>query len=240
MSRILMLTKCQYAEENLERMIRRLGHELFCTTSILDAIKYGKPSSEFLEQFQIILLSETISNKECLEIIGRLDENQFVFIQLSGKVLSKDEQERKGSEGITHCLSTSASLEMFREVLSQQPKGKTKEIFSLSANGTYLPEDLIEKLALTKMERRVFQLLIDSEGQTVSRENLCREIWKVEPSQSTQSQLSTLIRKIKVKMSKTGINSGCIKTQWGLGYMLDMNVLRSGSTIDHSVLYQAQ
>lgn len=176
MSRILMLTRCQYAEEDLERMIRRLGHELFCTTSILDAIKYGKPSSEFLEQFQIVLLSETISNTECLEIIEKLDKNQFIFIQLSGKVLSKGEQERKQNEGITSCLSTSSSLETFREVLSQQPKARTKKINPLHTNGNYLSEDLLALLPLTKMEKRVFQQLIDSEGQAVPRENLCREI----------------------------------------------------------------
>ncbi|EOH93004.1 winged helix-turn-helix domain-containing protein [Enterococcus pallens] len=240
MSRILMLTRCQYAEEELERLIRRLGHELFCTMSILDTIKYGKASSEFLEQFQIILLSETISNQECQEIIRQLDKDQFIFIQLSGNVLSKEEQERKQHEGITHCLSTSASLETFREVLSQQPKGRTEGVFSLSTNDKYLPEDLLALLSLTKMEKRVFQQLIDSEGQTVSREDLCREIWEIEPNQSTQSQLSTLIRKIKAKMEKLGINSGCIKTQWGLGYMLDMEVLHKRSTVDHSILYQAQ
>ncbi len=240
MSRILMLTRCQYAEENIESMIRRLGHELFCTTTILDAIKYGKPAAEFLEQFQIILLSETISNQECQEIIRKLDKEQFIFIQLSGKVLSKGEQERKQNEGIAHCLSTSASLETFREVLSQQPKGRTKEIFSLHTSEIYLPEDLLELLSLTKKEKRVLQQLIDSEGETLSREKLCREIWNVALNQSTQSQLSTIIRKIKAKMDEAGINSGCLKTQWGLGYMLDMEVLRNRPAADHSILYQAQ
>lgn len=239
MSRILMLTRCQYVEENFERMIRRLGHEVFCTTSILDTIKYGKPSQEFLEQFQIILLSETIATKECLELIEKIDEDQFIIIQLSGKELSKEEQERSQNERIQY-LSTSASLETFREVLSQQPKGRIEEIISLGTGGSYLPEDLLRILSLTKMEKRVFQQLIASEGQSVSREELCLAIWKVEPNQSTQSQLSTLIRKIKAKMDDLGINSSCIKTQWGLGYMLDTTVLRDQPATEQSVLYQVQ
>ena len=99
MSRILMLTRCQYAEENIERIIRKLGHEIFCTTSILDMIKYGKSSSEFLKQFHIVLLSETISNKECQEIIGKLEKDQFIIIQLRGEALAKEEQEGKRKEG---------------------------------------------------------------------------------------------------------------------------------------------
>lgn len=239
MSRVLMLTRCQYAEENIEKMIRRLGHEVFCTTSILDMIKYGKPLSEFLELFHFILLSETISHQECQEMIEKLDKEQFTIIQLSGDVIEKKEQEEKRKEGIDYCLSTSASLETIREMLSKQPASR-RAVFTFNGTGYHSSEELLELLTLTKMETRVFQELMASEGKAISRDNLCRKVWKIEPNQSTQSQLSTLIKKIKAKMEESGINSGCIKTQWGLGYMLDTNVLRNQPASDHSILYQAQ
>lgn len=239
MSRILMLTRCQYAEENIERIIRKLGHEIFCTTTILDMIKYGKSSSEFLKQFHIILLSETISSKECQEIIGKLEKDQFIIIQLRGEALAKEEQEGKRKDGIHYYLSTSASLETIRELLCKLPTSR-RAVYSFDGKGYYSSEELLGVLTLTKMETRVFEELMASEGQTISRENLCRKIWKIEPNQSTQSQLSTLIKKIKAKMEESGINSNCIKTQWGLGYMLDTNVLRNHPTADHSILYQAQ
>lgn len=160
-----------------------------------------------------------------------------MLIQLRGGALSKEEQERKRSEGIHYCLSTSASLETFREVLSKQQTKKAKKIFSMKDNRNYSIEEVQELLNLTKMEKRVFQELRAEEGRIISRDELCRRVWNMESNPSTQSQVSTLIKKIKDKIANLGLNSKCIKTQWGMGYMLDTSILH---TPEPSLLYQVQ
>lgn len=62
MCRILLLTKCVYANQELEQTIRRLGHEVLSSVSLIDLIKNGQVPEEFIREFHPILLSETIPN----------------------------------------------------------------------------------------------------------------------------------------------------------------------------------
>ncbi|MGM0341699.1 winged helix-turn-helix domain-containing protein, partial [Enterococcus sp. AZ007] len=49
---------------------------------------------------------------------------------------------------------------------------------------------------------------------------LCREMWGKQKTNSTMSQLSTLVSKLKQKLEEVGLNGEIIETSWGQGYRL--------------------
>lgn len=241
MCRILLLTKCVYANQELEQTIRRLGHEVLSSVSLIDLIKNGQVPKEFIREFHPILLSETISNEERKAIVKQLSTERTTIVQLIEPQFSKEEQLMKQEEKNERCLSIEAPLEIIREILSiEPPNSQNDNIFMMAKHGTYSTEELLTELQLTKLERRLLEELVEAKGSTLSREELCRLIWKTEPSQSMQSQLSSLVRKIKEKLEGLGFNSNCLQTQWGQGYLLDLTMLQRQQHFSESIIYNVQ
>lgn len=58
----------------------------------------------------------------------------------------------------------------------------------------------------------------------LSREELCYKIWEREQNNSTMSQLSVMVKRLKEKLSKQNVEGPIIETCWGKGYKLDESV----------------
>lgn len=85
MCRILLLTKCVFAEQELEEKIRQLGHEVLSSTSLLKSILQERLPECFLHEFQIVLLSESITNGENFAVVEKLQNKASLIVQLSEK-----------------------------------------------------------------------------------------------------------------------------------------------------------
>ncbi|EOH77510.1 winged helix-turn-helix domain-containing protein [Enterococcus malodoratus] len=229
MFRILLLTKCPYAGLQSEKIIRKLGYEVFCSASLLDMLKNRELSIDFLQKFQIILLSNTIPNKEVIELLERIKGHNSIVIQMVENHPVEEELSKKVKQGIHYHLSEQATLEMIREALSLEGEihvdGVNRSHSSFSGE-----TNLLSQLTLTGQERKVLHELMESSGQVLSRKELCQRIWQTEPTSSNQSQLSLLIKKIKKKMDDANLDSSCVRTLWGKGYLLDSDHLRKVSS----------
>lgn len=227
MCRVLLLTRCVSTDQEIEATIRKLGHEVFCSVSLVDLLINGVLQEEFLNEFQSIVLSETISNEERAALISQLRLENFIVIKLTEQPLTKEAQLEMQEEGISHCLTRQDSLETVREALSLKTiPSKDLAVKTMTKLKSYSNEELLEQLHLTKLEKRVFEELLNAQGAALSREQLCRKVWKAEATNSTQSQLSSLVKKIKAKLDNFGIGGNCIQTQWGRGYVLNLRTLQ--------------
>ncbi len=78
-----------------------------------------------------------------------------------------------------------------------------------------------EKLDLTQTEFEILSTLIQKSNTTVSRENLASKLSKV----SSQRSLDYHIKNIRQKIDDDGSNPKYLKTEYGVGYMLNFLVL---------------
>ncbi|MGH1848756.1 helix-turn-helix domain-containing protein [Enterococcus gilvus] len=208
MSQILLLTNNILSEQKFQEMIQNLGHEVYCSSSL---IKNRKISNSVLSNFSIIIFSDTVSNIE-LETI--LKDNHFdkqVIIRRGLYCPSKEQKKGFLTLGVTDFISNTVSADELRECLSNR----------LISSNKYLNSDHSDLLdTLSTKESEVMVALKESNSSIVSRETLCRILWNEPLNNSRKAHLSTLIRNITVKLQKTTMISKPIKTVWGKGYCL--------------------
>ena len=128
-------------------------------------------------------------------------------------------------EGIDYFIPINASIEILRDTLSDciQSTENTKYIsqpFSYRQEGV-ANDSRLERIRFSGLEIIFLKLLIDADGETVSRELLCQEIWNSNLTHSKQAHLSNLAKRIRSKMHEAGIDSSMLTTLWGEGYRLD-------------------
>lgn len=211
MCRILLLTKCVFAEQELEEKIRQLGHEVLSSTSLLKSILQDRLPECFLQEFQIVLLSESITNGENLAVVEKLQDTASLIVQLS----EKNHQEEQKKSAVTAYLSPKAALEDIREMLYL---GESKKPSYPSG------QEILQRLSLTKREQKLLQELVRAENKVLSQEQLAQQIWNKEHlDNSAKCQMSTLIRKIRDKMEYAGYDSSLLQTARGEGYVLRSN-----------------
>nr|WP_242703933.1 helix-turn-helix domain-containing protein [Enterococcus sp. 669A] len=79
----------------------------------------------------------------------------------------------------------------------------------------------LERVRFSKTEKRLFQLLIEHQRETLSRKEICAALWRDGETSSNQSQLSCIVAKIKSKLKAAGYEGETLITRWGKGYTLD-------------------
>lgn len=219
--RVLLLTKCFFAEQYLEQQIRKLGHEVFCSETCLETLVNNQLSKDFLCFFQTVLLSETIPEREIEQLLPIFEEVGLTIIQKNGQIeLPEKEQEN------LYFIPIEPSLEVLREILiSSEQQQKQKPIEPIFSPAGASEKEWCDYLHLSRLERKLIEHLIEAQGQTVSREELCKKIWRCSPNNSTNSQLSNLTKRIRVKMREANISEEILRTNWGNGYQLDQSLL---------------
>lgn len=211
MRRILFLTKCTLADKNIETKARNLGHEVFSSASILRGIQDNTITIDFVEQFHIVLLSVTIPSIDCAKLITSLKGHMRNIVRVSEAV-----QEGRKDELILHPEPLLEDLrEMFNQCENQYKESKKSR--KTNQDDFYYQVGYL----LTNNEKKLLKELVTDINSVVTRNDLSQRIWhKKEVNNSTLSQISTLVGKIKKKMDAADIDGYRLETVWGKGYIL--------------------
>lgn len=212
--KILILTKNITAEQKLQERLQYLGHEVFCTQQSVSDFKNPLYTKVLFDIFQSVVISETISQRDSSEITSFFKEKNYDI-----SILRKVEQihEELEDEDI-ECLHLEASIEELREKF--QDRIRIVKEFEPIENNFFNGVDF-ERLNFSKNERKVIEVLYESQEKCVARVTLCEYLWRAGATNSNLSQMSVLINKIKEKCKRADISDNAIKTIWGQGYTID-------------------
>ncbi|MGL9749185.1 winged helix-turn-helix domain-containing protein [Enterococcus sp. DIV0170] len=231
MSPILILTKNLLVEQTLQEQLQYLSYEIFCSVELLNRLKVSDHYDEgknndlklLFKNFQAIILSETISDNDIQVLIPLIQaDNRVLFRKLNSKP-SKKEEEQITKMGIDGWIIADHSIDYLREQMAEKLSVNQREeqnIVFLYPNQRESENFVWLKNSLSNKERSVFDCLILAEGAVVTREELCTCLWNDVPNNSHLSQISVLIKRIKLKLEQAGYDPEILKTVWGSGYLL--------------------
>ncbi|MDO7798987.1 winged helix-turn-helix domain-containing protein [Enterococcus avium] len=212
MGQVLLLTKNIYNEHLFEGKIRQLGHEILISTNLIEKFLLGKVTSEFIEMFNFVILSETIENREVELLSEVLLKYSINVLRISDDLLDDTRHEDSGENAIKDWIEPNPKIDVLREKLSCKREIKIRESQSLSS------------LKLSYGERKLFTILYKQQDKILSRDDLCLHMWNKENTNSAMSQLSVLVKSLKDKLSQQNITGPIIETCWGKGYKIDRSV----------------
>ena len=218
MSQILIFSNNPLNEQPFEEKLRRLGHEVFTTKKLIDLCLLPNVKNEFVRIFHHIILSETLSNAEAKELAGVFSTFSIPLSRKSDESLEDTEYEEWKALGVTEWIESQPSIESLREKLSSDRARNEEKLIFLprSENKLSLPN-----LPLSACELKLLRILYEQQEQTISREELCLRMWNREKNNSTMSQLSVTVTRLKEKLASLHITGPIIETFWGQGYRLD-------------------
>lgn len=222
MRSILVLTKNLLVEQRLQEQLQRLNYEVYCSVDFLNQLLVGNDIEYIFNIYPTIILSETISNHEIQQILTNITgEDRAVLRKFGGEPTNKEKEQLK-LLGIDDYIIEGDSLDQLREQLSEKlvkfenDWSKTLIIHQMKKKTNL--KDI--KIKFSKMEKKTLQRLIESNGESVSRQEMCAFLWNDEPNNSHLSQLSLLIKRLKHKLVEEGFDEDIIETIWGYGYRL--------------------
>lgn len=227
MNAFMLLTKNILVEDEFCRKLNCLGYEVFCTKQILDdLLSNTKPTAEL--PLRTVLISDTVPNDEAALLIKIINKRNGVAWRL--------EEAHPSAIGtrldLTECtISKNGCINELREVL-----------FTCFNNEKFLenqPSIERSRMVLTKAdwpkfsktEHKIFSLLFQANGSIVSREEICKELWRKELNHSKKSHISRLIRDIRKKMDAANIDSKRLETKWKSGYQLNLGTRKTEQNI---------
>ncbi|MBV7391736.1 winged helix-turn-helix domain-containing protein [Enterococcus alishanensis] len=219
MSRILYLTRNVYAEQQLESRIRKLGHEVLCSQTLLKEIRNKKVSQNFFTEFEVVLLSDTLTKSDSENILPEISQQEPLII----KIIETEEEVSQQSQ-IQIYLSPETSLETIREVLSVEKKEDPqkepqKEHKLLNPSLWEWRDELIfQKVTFTRVEQNILKELLKAEGEPLTPRELAHLVWGTEYRPAIQSHLSATVGRMKKKIRDCGFGSAYLQTVWGKGY----------------------
>ncbi|MGG5371637.1 winged helix-turn-helix domain-containing protein [Enterococcus sp. AZ196] len=214
--KILLLTNNLLNEAIFIKKIQILDHEVFVSQSLLKT----KNWAELLEislYFDGIIFSETVSNIEMKNVLHNLKQLELPIIRklISNDTLIKEENKRECMMDKYFEFHIESSLIDLRELLSGLPFQEKKSV------STERDKLRFSDLRLSSKEKKVLLMLHYSDEKILSRKELVNSIWEVEENESTLSQLSSIIKRIRRKILESGVSSSAITTLWGRGYLLE-------------------
>lgn len=212
MTQILLLTKNPLNERKIEEKLRQLGHEVFSSKILLNNFLQinDKLNYETLSIFEAIIISEKVDNSELAILLEVLKKYDLTVLRKTNEIMDEIKDKEWRDKGISNFISRNPELEVLREMLKVE---RSKKIDSVGKNNLK-----VFILGLSHDEVKLFSILYVSK-RIVSRDELCMKMWD-EKTNSRMSQLSVLIKKLKLKMSKLHIEGVIIETIWGRGYKL--------------------
>ncbi|EOH87329.1 helix-turn-helix domain-containing protein [Enterococcus pallens] len=230
MQHVLILTKNVLSEEPLIQQLHYLNYEVLCSADLIQSLQQGR-MSPVIAYFQLVIISETVSNSEAEQLLPTLNRYSLAVIRV-GEPLPSSEQAMWQEQGIHHWITKSPTIQELREglveairLLEDQRVG-TNQILSFPMSEVVTEEaGMLKKVHKTfsKTEKKVFERLLwaQSHGGVLSRQELCEYLWEDGQTSSNMSQLSCLINKIKIKFEHAGVTHEIITTLWGRGYKLN-------------------
>ncbi|MGX2946953.1 winged helix-turn-helix domain-containing protein [Enterococcus alishanensis] len=214
MVRVLVLTKNIENELDLYRQLRNLGYEVFLSSGLLTDWTETKMLPSWTKGFSIVIFSETLIKNEVTQVTAYCKrQQQLCFLKLDTQ-WSEEKADFWQEQGIETCFSKGITTSELGELLNN--------VEISCSNGTFSEVVSVDKfqLQLSKVNKRLFSILLDEKGNNISRETLSRTLWgKSDPS--THSQLSYRVGKINQQIfTSLNIQPGIV-TDWGKGYRLN-------------------
>lgn len=223
MGRILLLTKNVLAEEDFQKKLQHLNYEVFSSSSLLARSNFQNGFLQFFNLFYYTILSETISDIELEHILPILNRSSTIVIRKNDYLSESQMQDNRMSLWISNDSSIEEVREMLMESFSEEKAASVDERitpYGLDNTQKVYWNHSQAILSLSGMEKKILKALYLAQGQVVSREELCTQTWDGEITDSKMVMLSNAIRKLRIKLSKSGIPKETIRTLWGQGYQL--------------------
>ncbi|MEY8500335.1 helix-turn-helix domain-containing protein [Enterococcus avium] len=214
----MILTHNILNECSIQESLQKINFEVFVSKTMLDMILYTENQWE-VGFYPIIILSESLSNKELKKIIPKLKNRRVVIFR---KYLSEPMTEEKDTLKeleIDEWVDQAISPDSLREIVSKYVDFDStinhmnkSQVISMSFNQLVM--------GFTKNQTKCFEHLYNARSLIISREDLCTYIWGAPLTKSHLAQLSILIKTLKRKLEEKGFPSDIIETVWGKGYVL--------------------
>ncbi|MGG5332578.1 helix-turn-helix domain-containing protein [Enterococcus sp. AZ163] len=227
---ILVLTKNLLTEQTLQEQLQHLNYEVFCSVAMLEQIKQSPNRKQMIESYQAIIFSETLTDQEIRELLIYVNDENNLLVRKLIHQPSEQETEKLHQMGIDLWIFEGESLDLMREQLaiqlvSCQNKESSDVVFLYQKE--HSPRSLEDfKECLSKNERLTFDCLIQENGRLVSREALCYHLWEGPPNNSRLTQISVIVKRLKLKLRNVGFHEDLIDTVWGQGYRLSPKLLQ--------------
>lgn len=221
MGQILLLTKNTLNEQQFEQNLLQLGHEIFLSSSLIEELLLDNIPSDFFKMFELVILSETIDNSETKDLLKKITRFSLRILRKSNEQIEDSVIQEWKELGIDDWIAINPETELLREKVSCKRTVKAGKIVFLPTIKEKIP---LSSVSLTTTERKFFTILYDQQNNILSREELCYKIWEREQNNSTMSQLSVMVKRLKEKLSKQNVEGPIIETCWGKGYKLDESV----------------
>lgn len=249
MDRVLVLTKNILTERELQNKLQLLNYEVYCSTKLFNECIEQKYNLDLFKLFQYVILSESISESELTKLTTFFKPLSLSIIRKVGTKVTEIDQHYLEIGLLNAIISTKDSLDELRECLSslgalvEQSDEHIKERteIQLSRSVTSLQPHLFQNSKndrsdvplylevlqrLSHTEAKIMAILINAGNQIVSREEICRELWREDANKSHLASLSSTISRIKTKFDKTPLKGSAIHTFWGKGYCIDKELFR--------------
>ncbi|MFR3683879.1 MAG: winged helix-turn-helix domain-containing protein [Enterococcus sp.] len=214
--KILILTHNILNECSMQEKLQKFNYEVFVSKTILDDI-LRMNVQESIRFFQLVILSESLTNNEVEMIVPQLKEKQIVVFREYLNEPIDNEKSTIKDLAIDKWIPKDIGMDLLRELISDYAV-TVKEYFEKTHVDSYDYDQLF--LDFTKNQQKFFQKLYGAHSSSVSREELCRYIWKKEPSNSNLAQLSVLSKDLRRKLINKGFSEDVLETVWGKGYYL--------------------
>ncbi|MBO0451178.1 winged helix-turn-helix domain-containing protein [Candidatus Enterococcus murrayae] len=221
MKSVLLLTKSPMSEQALEQQLQCLDCEVYTSRNTLDRYLSGDGNPRFVNNFDIVLLSDTVSKNEMAQLIPELNDSHAFIFRRADASLSEEEKRSWSKYSNFYWINQENSLEELRELIDQTGVRGHR----LSSGTNIVPlnwkqEKELSKFVLSTNERKLLILLYQANGTVLSREHLSLALWNQPKSNSTMAQLSTITNRLRLKLANQGVIGDTIVTVWGFGYKL--------------------
>ena len=227
MNRLLILTKNISVEHYLQEQLQKLNYEVLVSVSIWESWEQSGTIDPFLQSFQWIFLSETLSDQE----VSRFGE--YVNSDCLVRIVGEEPSEAEVSEWlISDWILATASLERLREKLVHKSLTHQVAFFEEQRVQPFYGDSPLSELKkqafpicfsdihFTKLEKDIINRLVAAKDLSLAREELCHG-WRSKNQNSKLSQLSSSITRIRKKVLDTYGIKDAVMTVWGEGYQLN-------------------
>lgn len=215
MERILIITKNILSEESIQHKLQRMNYEVFTSVTLFDTTRDAFISERILNYFNVIIVSETLNNKEFKEILLICNNDDFVILRKYEDFVSKKEKQEFESLGVSGWIDSHSNFEMVRNELQPILEAKKNHL----ENHIFL----LTSPRFSKIEGKVIKCIHSGSGLPVSREKICELVWENGSTHSRMVSLSVAVRRIREKANAAGLEGEAIETHWGKGYSLSDN-----------------
>lgn len=221
--RIYVVEDDEIIASQIQKHLEKWGYEVKC------AGDFNRIDTEFIKyQPQLVLMDISLPFYNgyywCSEI-RKISKAPVIFISSASDQMNIVMAVNMGGDDF---LSKPFEL----EVLSAKIQALLRRTYSYTSQTSYLEHKGIflnvmdatvnfqdKKLELTKNEFRIFQLLFENIGRTVSRELMMKTLWDQECFVDDNT-LTVNITRLRKKLAEAGIED-LIRTKKGIGYLIE-------------------